>query len=72
MIADPMSDLSGGQTPKPGQDDPNTKEIVDVLALQTNFSRVERIRTVMGIASGCSAGILGLTSLEGLGKRPTP
>lgn len=42
-----------------------SNEIVDPLVVQLNLSRIERIRSVMGIASGCIAGILGLTGMEG-------
>lgn len=44
-----------------------SNEIVDLLIVQINLSRIERIRSVMGIASGCIAGILGLTGMEGFG-----
>jgi EMC6 len=44
-----------------------SNEIVDPLIVQLNLSRIERIRSVMGIASGCIAGILGLTGMEGFG-----
>ena len=46
-----------------------SNEIVDPLIVQMNLSRIERIRSVMGIASGCIAGILGLTGMEGFGKK---
>jgi hypothetical protein len=44
-----------------------SNEIVDPLIVQMNLSRIERIRSVMGIASGCIAGIVGLTGMEGFG-----
>ena len=44
-----------------------SNEIVDPLIVQMNLSSIERIRSVMGIASGCIAGILGLTGMEGFG-----
>ena len=44
-----------------------SNEIVDPLIVQMNLSRIERIRSVMGISSGCIAGILGLTGMEGFG-----
>jgi EMC6 len=44
-----------------------SNEIVDPLVVHLNLSRIERIRSVMGIASGCTAGILGLTGLHGFG-----
>ena len=42
--------------------------VFDPMILQANQGRIERIRTVMGIASGVVAGISGLTSWQGLGK----
>ena len=45
-----------------------SNEIVDPLIVQMNLSRIEHIRSVMGIASGCIAGTLGLTGIEGFGK----
>ena len=66
MIADPMSDLTGGSQ-KASSDESNSKEVGDTMSMQTNMVRIDRIRTVMGITSGCVAGILGLTSLEGFG-----
>ncbi len=48
-----------------------SNEIVDPLIVQMNLSRIERIRSVMGIASGCIAGILGLTGMEGFGTLST-
>ena len=67
MMADPMSNLTG-ETPKgSGDDDLNSKEVINGMALQANMYRIDKIRTVMGITSGCVAGILGFTSLEGFG-----
>lgn len=68
MIADPMADLTGEGTP--GQTNENAlshKEVFSPIVLQVNLQRIDRVRSVMGIASGCSAGILGLTGLQGLG-----
>jgi hypothetical protein len=69
MMADPMADL-GGSAPAgmmTGDDQPHSKDVVDTMILQYNLARIERIRSVMGIASGCIAGIAGLTGLQGLG-----
>ena len=49
-----------------------SNEIVDPLIVQMNLSSIERIRSVMGIASGCIAGILGLTGMEGFGTCRDP
>ena len=69
MISDPMADLTGDQSGA-GQDPSqmsNRKEVVDPLVIQVNMQRVDRIRSVMGIVSGCAAGILGFNGLGGLG-----
>jgi hypothetical protein len=74
-MQDPMANLTG-DAPVGGQDPAggasmgmaNGKQVFDPIALQINMQRIERIRAVMGIASGCVAGIIGLTGLEGLGK----
>lgn len=67
---DPMADL-GGSGGGPKQQDGNlntTKEVFDPLVVGTNLQRIDRIRSVMGIASGCVAGIGGLTGLQGFCK----
>lgn len=66
MMQDPMTDF--GATPKSTLNDNATKQVVDGLALQLNLKRLDRIRSVMGITSGCIAGILGCTGLQGLRK----
>lgn len=45
----------------------DAKEVFDPAQLQQNFQRIDNIRSLMGIISGCVAGICGLTGLEGLG-----
>jgi EMC6 len=67
MMNDPMADLSG-PTPATQDEMNNTKEVFDPMAMQVNMGRIERIRSVMGIVSGCVAGITGLTNLQGLGE----
>ena len=77
-MMDPMADVgasSGDSTAVAASLDATTgaysnlksNEIVDPLIVQMNLSRIERIRSVMGIASGCIAGTLGLTGMEGFG-----
>jgi hypothetical protein len=77
-IPDPMATM-GGPPGQPGAGaagagavssmTSNKKEMVfDPIAMHVNFQRVERIRSVMGIASGCVAGTLGMTGLQGLGE----
>lgn len=62
MMADPMAD-SGPASP----DSAMEKEVFDPIILTLNLARIERIRSVMAIASGCIAGIAGFTGLEGFG-----
>jgi len=69
MMADPMADLGGsGLDKKDNQSLTTTKEVADPLVLGTNLQRIDRIRSVMGIASGCVAGIGGLTGMVGFCK----
>ena len=63
-MIDPMANLDGGA---PGATDTNEKDVIDITSLRYNLERVDKIRSVMGISSGCVAGICGLTGLEGLG-----
>jgi hypothetical protein len=70
MMQDPMAGLTSG-----GDNNNNTvttsstnsKQVIDGMALQLNMKRLDRIRSVMSITSGCIAGILGCTGLQGLG-----
>jgi hypothetical protein len=65
-MIDPMANLDAAPgAPEAGDE----KDVIDMASLQYNLQRVDTIRSVMGIASGCVAGIFGLTGLEGLGKR---
>ena len=66
-MIDPMAGLDGAQGDL-SADAANSKEVFDAVALQRNLQRIDKIRSVMGIASGCASGIIGLTGLEGLGK----
>ena len=67
-MIDPMAGLDGSPQGDMSSDAANSKEVFDVVALQRNMQRIEKIRSVMGIASGCVSGIIGLTGLEGLGE----
>jgi len=49
------------------QQETDEKGVIDVTSLRYNLERVDKIQSVMGIASGCVAGICGLTGLQGLG-----
>jgi len=66
MMNDPMAGM--GQETEAPRDDLDSKEVVDAMILQFNLQRIERIRSVMGIASGCIAGIAGMTGWEGIGE----
>lgn len=63
-MIDPMAGLD--ESPAMASEE-NTKEVFDSMTLQRNLQRVDKIRSVMGIASGCAAGIVGFTGLEGFG-----
>ena len=65
-MIDPMANLDAAA---PGTSDTSDEKdgVIDIVTLQYNLQRVDTIRSVMGIASGCVAGIFGLTELEGLG-----
>jgi len=57
----------GGNGPSPtDQTNSNEREVLDMTAAMANHKKVDTIRSFMGIVSGCVAGILGLTGLEGL------
>ncbi|CAB9525969.1 Rab5-interacting protein (Rab5ip) [Seminavis robusta] len=60
-MIDPMAGLDDG----PMKTEENAKEVFDSMTLQRNFQRIDKIRSVMGIAAGCATGIVGLTGLEG-------
>ena len=66
MMNDPMAGMDQPVSGPP-TDDIDSKEVFDPMILQFNLQRIERIRSVMGIASGCIAGIAGLTGFEGIG-----
>ena len=45
-----------------------SQEVFDMNAYRSNLRKMDKIRSFMGIASGCVAGICGLTGLSGLGE----
>ena len=67
MMNDPMAGMGAEATSPTIDDDTHSKEVFDPMILSFNLQRIERIRSVMGIASGCIAGIAGLTGWEGIG-----
>ena len=67
MMNDPMAGMGQDPAASTTPDDVDSKEVFDPMILQFNLQRIERVRSVMGIASGCIAGIAGLTGWEGIG-----
>ena len=62
-----MDPLAGIDANLPGPEATDEKDVFDVTTLRYNLQHVDTIRSVMNIASGCAAGILGLTGWQGLG-----
>lgn len=64
-----MDPLAGLDANNPGgQIQTDEKDVFDINALRYNLMHVDTTRSVMNIASGCLAGICGLTGWQGLGK----
>ncbi len=57
-----------GGSPTDGSGDSNNQEVFDMDAFRYNFRKMDKIRSFMGIVSGCVAGVLGLTGISGLGE----
>lgn len=70
MMADPMADMGQPQHQQPDADMNNGKEMINPVLLQLNLAKIDRIRSVMGIAAGCVTGICGYTGFAGLGALP--
>lgn len=67
-MMDPMANLDSSTAPGAAADSStSTKDVFDPNALNFNLKKIDQIRSFMGIASGCVAGIFGLTGLQGLG-----
>jgi hypothetical protein len=62
---DPLAGIDAAALPGVETDE---KDVLDVATLRYNLQHVDTIRSVMNIASGCVAGICGLTGWEGLGE----
>ena len=58
----------GGGSGDNNIDGDHSQEVFDTNAYRANFIKMDKIRSFMGIASGCVAGVCGLTGLSGLGK----
>jgi hypothetical protein len=68
-MIDPMANLgTDGNAPGAPSSEDDTKEVFDPISLNSNLKRVDKVRSFMGIISGCFAGIFGLTGVQGLGK----
>lgn len=78
-MIDPMADLDGGVSGAGQAGGTGTggdfstiggegKDIFDVPSVQLNMKRMDKVRSFMGIVSGCVAGVLGLTGIEGFGE----
>jgi hypothetical protein len=77
-MIDPMADIDnpnaampaggGGGSGDNNIDGDHSQEVFDTNAYRANFIKMDKIRSFMGIASGCVAGVCGLTGLSGLGK----
>eukprot|EP00584_Thalassiosira_punctigera_P025562 CAMPEP_0172551142 /NCGR_PEP_ID=MMETSP1067-20121228/36647_1 /TAXON_ID=265564 ORGANISM="Thalassiosira punctigera, Strain Tpunct2005C2" /NCGR_SAMPLE_ID=MMETSP1067 /ASSEMBLY_ACC=CAM_ASM_000444 /LENGTH=117 /DNA_ID=CAMNT_0013338887 /DNA_START=86 /DNA_END=436 /DNA_ORIENTATION=- len=67
-MIDPMANIdaapAGPEMDAAGGD--GNQEVFDMNAYRSNFRKMDKIRSFMGIASGCVAGICGLTGLAGL------
>jgi len=59
MMMDPM--MGSGDS-----DGKGSQEVFDMNAYRANMRKMDKIRSFMGIVSGCVAGICGLTGLAGL------
>jgi len=59
MMMDPM--MGSGDA-----DGKGSQEVFDMNAYRANMRKMDKIRSFMGIVSGCVAGICGLTGLAGL------
>lgn len=73
-MIDPMGNLDPTVGPEMLMEgDPNNssgssnQEVFDMDAFRYNFRKMDKIRSFMGIVSGCVAGVLGLTGVRGLG-----
>mmetsp|Transcript_22882 Transcript_22882/g.54032 ORF Transcript_22882/g.54032 Transcript_22882/m.54032 type:complete len:123 (+) Transcript_22882:333-701(+) len=61
---DPLAGIDSVNTL--GPDVADDKDVFDVTTLKYNLQRVDTVRSVMNIASGCVAGICGVTGWQGL------
>jgi hypothetical protein len=67
-MIDPMANLDPTAPVNPELEGDASREVFDMDAYKANFRKMDKIRSFMGIASGCVAGVCGLTGLSGLGE----
>ena len=71
-MIDPMADIDHTSPAGPDTDGgvgaDGNQEVFDANAYRSNLAKIDKIRSFMGIASGCVAGVCGLTGLGGLGE----
>lgn len=72
---DPMANISSqgpagaGGNPAQNQNDSTVveaRDVCDFQAMKLNEVKMDKIKSHMGIVSGCAAGIMGMTNLYGL------
>ena len=69
-MIDPMAGVDptgpGSEMIDAGGSSDGTQEVFDAVAYRSNFRKMDKIRSFMGIVAGCVAGVLGLNGLAGL------
>jgi len=70
-MIDPMANIDTPVGGGPGGEMEAGEEVFDVNAFKSNLRKIDKIRSFMGIISGCVAGVCGLTGLSGLGEYVT-
>lgn len=69
-MIDPMANIDPTAPAGPEMDGTgaggDNQEVFDMNAYRSNLRKMDKIRSFMGIASGCVAGVCGLTGLSGL------
>ena len=70
-MIDPMANIDPAAPAGPEMDTAGgdgNQEAFDMNAYRSNLRKTDKIRSFMGITSGCVAGVCGLTGLSGLGE----
>ena len=71
-MIDPMANIDTPVGGGSGGEMEAGEEVFDVNAFKSNLRKIDKIRSFMGIISGCVAGVCGLTGLSGLGELLLP